>query len=449
MIEMNRDILSDAINKMPVRKPKTSNWKHIASGLEQAEAAFFLARNTGKLPRYQAPAGAWDKVAAGLPAAGSAFIGSITGKIIIVLLAFGGLLTAYFLLDLPADEQSTEDIRSAAQAQPDQKNPGAASAENMIALPSVEKHIQTREAVPVKDMENTSAAGVLVPPGMKAGMPDHNRPEPLRLAAKRELCLYAGATGDKQPRMRRPLVNEGTEVEYAGDAPASSFKIGAYYSFKHYQNTGGELMSVPQNQSSAGIDLTYEKGKWLLRTGIEYLSWDEKGIYTYNYDQNQLVYQYNYVDSTSIDPVNGSVTYFTSEQEVYDSVAVQKNGEAINSYKMLQIPLLAGYRFIDKGKTSLSLVGGIGVDIRLSGKQFIPVFNERNSTLREVSSSMKYRAGHNWRVVLGLEAKYRFAQGFELYGEPGYQWYMKPLYAPDNTAGLGLFNMKIGIRYEF
>jgi hypothetical protein len=51
--------------------------------------------------------------------------------------------------------------------------------------------------------------------------------------------------------------------------------------------------------------------------------------------------------------------------------------------------------------------------------------------------------------LLGLEAAYHLTPAWELFAEPGYQWYMKPVYAPDNTNGLGLFNIKLGLRYIF
>ena len=94
-------------------------------------------------------------------------------------------------------------------------------------------------------------------------------------------------------------------------------------------------------------------------------------------------------------------------------------------------------------------MGGIGFDIRLSGKQFVPVFNNENASVTEVRNSLQYRTGNNWRIILGMEAGYRLSKHWELYIEPSYQQYMKPFYAPENSKGIGLFKIKAGLRYLF
>lgn len=229
----------------------------------------------------------------------------------------------------------------------------------------------------------------------------------------------------------------------------TQFKAGAYYALNQFQQIEQENMSIPLSISSLGLDFVVEKHRWILKTGFEYLGWKEYGDYRIDYRQNQMVYQYNYVDSAFINTFSGQVTYFTSDRQVFDSVSGQRSEQASYRYRILQIPLLAGYRIIERGNFNISIIAGLGIDIRISGKQFTPVFSEEDASITEVSNSLQYRAINNWRVIGGLGLAYSLDKRWEIYVEPSYQQYMKPLYAPENTKGMGLFKVKAGIHFTF
>ena len=97
MIEKNRNILSDAINQMPVRKPKASGWNAVSGGLDQLNMEALLSSGASKLPRHKAPAGAWSKIAAGLPPTTTPFFSTLIGKLFLGSLIAGGLVIAYLL----------------------------------------------------------------------------------------------------------------------------------------------------------------------------------------------------------------------------------------------------------------------------------------------------------------------------------------------------------------
>lgn len=460
MIEKNRDILSDAIKKMPVRKPKASNWTGIAAGLDQIGLSAFISKNASGLPAHKAPPGAWGKVAAGLPSSSNTFFSTFWGKFVIGSLIIGGLLSVYLLGFYPEEEkQIPEPELITTQAAPIKNKP-----EPSIAIEETPTTEETK-------IENT------IPPEPEPAIP---APEPILTQTGNVAEIQnaqVSTTPDQSPIIQkqninklspvvvpgifvndskeliqteeRSFINNYEPVEYVKSHSMEGFKAGFYYAFKSYQDVAPDNISVPKNLSSFGVELEYEKHRWIFKTGLEYLSWKEKGPYTYSYDQNQLIYQYNYVDSTFIDPGSEIVTYFTTENFVYDSVQLQKGGETINNYKLLQIPVIVGYKIFEKGKTSINIIGGVGFDIKLKGQQFIPAFEEEQSSITDVDNGLKYRSNNNWRVLLGFEASYLFIPRMELYAEPGYQWYMNSLYAPENTKGVGLFNIKLGLRYIF
>lgn len=459
MIEKNRNILSDAINKMPVRKPRASGWSAVSGGLDQLNLETILSSGASKLPRHKAPAGAWSKIAAGLPPTAAPFFSTLIGKLFLGSLIAGGLIIAYLLFLVPEENEIiAQKQESKAPLVIESSSPSPQSNSNEQAT-STSPPVLNEETTPPHTESIEADVAIHDQPQQIVALPTPhaaNVHEPLIetielniLTPIESSLLETDILQKTLPEKELITPEKFDHIEYAKDMTKAEFKAGVFYAFKRYQKIEEEGMDIPQNQSSVGLELVYEKDKWFFKTGIAYVSWKEKGDYTYDYDQNQLVYQYNYVDSTFINPMSGGITYYTTETFVYDSVAGQQHDQASYDYQMLQIPLIAGYKLLSRKNFNIGVLGGVGFDIRLSGKQFIPAFNQDGSTINEVNSSLKYRTTNNWRLLGGLELGYIFAQKWELYTEPSYQWYMKPLYSPENTKGIGLFNIKAGLRYIF
>jgi len=459
MIEKNRNILSDAISRMPVRKPKASGWSGVSGGLDQIDAGVFISNNASKLPKYEAPANAWNKIAAGLPSSQAPFFTTLFGRLLAGTLIIGGIIISYFLFTVSEGSNETilsdkaslpvkiEEI-SAPQQQKNEELSATAPLQSVKDKPDVitPENVEIENIVPEAEIISTVAPP---PPVIISPTP------PLETNDIKILTpIEAGLLESDGPRKSlqeaeviTPMKPEDTD--YVKDMTRAEFKAGVFYAFKRYQNIEEEGMDIPQNQSSFGLELSYKKGKWFFKTALAYVGWEEKGDYTFDYNQNQLVYQYDYVDSTYINPNNGFVNYFTTENFVYDSVSGQQQDQASYKYQMLQIPLMVCYSLFERRNFSIGVLGGVGFDIRLSGKQFVPAFNQDESTVKDVNNSLKYRTSNNWRLIGGLELGYIFASRWELYAEPSYQYYMKPLYSPDNTTGVGLLNIKFGLRYIF
>jgi hypothetical protein len=451
MIEKNRDILSDAIKKMPVRKASPSNWEGISHGLDQANADALISENISGLPLHKAPAGSWNRIAASLPYTSLTFFQSLWGKLIISTIIIGGLTLTYLLTRNNAEESTrvtdqvsfsstvSETNHSGTQMdQAEENSPVIASEEIKVELTplssSGEDNIEVIFAEPPVFKNDDISASM---PGLSRI--DRKEAGPFLVREEQNISFK---TSIKAPEKK-------LQIDYARSASRFKIKAGVFVAYKNYQDIQHPDMTIPQKMLSAGIDLSLEKQKLILQAGIEYLSWEEQGNYIIDYRQNQLVYQYNYVDSTFIDPYNGRVTYFTTEKGVYDSVPGTLNDETAYRYKVLQFPVMIGYKFLDRGNFSAGILGGLGFDIRLSGKQFVPVFSLDESSVTEVNNKLEYRVFNNWRLLLAMDLGYHFAKNWELYAEPGYQWYMKPLYTPQDTKGVGLFNIKLGLRVSF
>ena len=461
MIEKNRDILLKAISDMEPRSPGALGWDSIAGELDHLEASAFAEKAGKQLPGHKAPEGSWEKIAAKLPPAPPPFWAGLTGKIVAGLLIVGTAALAY--LFIPAGEE---------------KDPGNTVTNTETLVPAV-ADLDKEKNVQETGTQETAVVGEAIPPdeNVRVPAPVSASATPAIPAAPQDIILPAKEKSNTfilrsentffMDPLSMPAINiEGRDVEvfsmresavkehvppeyYDKNRFRWKYKAGMYYAFRHFPQLEQEGMQVPRDLSSGGLEFMVEKNRWRLKTGLEYSGWKEKGTYLFDYNQNQLIYQYNYVDSAFINTFSGEVTYFTSNREVFDSVPGQLNEQATNQYRMLQVPLLLGYKIINRGHFSLSIMGGVGFDIRLLGKQFTPLFEQEDANVTEIRNSLLYRTGNNWRIIAGLEAGYRFAEHWELYLEPSYQQYMKPFYAPENTKGIGLFKVKAGLHYLF
>ncbi len=469
MIEKNRNILSNALKDMPVRSPKTTNWDHISDNLDQLETSAFISETKSKLPRYKAPDDAWTKIASALAPTAPSFFNSWPGKLITASILLGGIVGAYFLITLAVQNDIEEQSPIPEVIENNQAN--QVQQHDVNAKPGALEINQTNDAlqnditpIPVSNnsdiTQNTQKFHVNNQEYQLNNIDYSNdNISNVRINSNEVLIelksIPQGQIIVSTENSKNTLVSTSirdvlnNSDYYLHDISSPKFKIGVFYSYKQFQNIAQEGMDIPQHLSSFGIDLYYETHRWFFKTGLEYLNWKEKGNYIFDYDQNQMVYQYNYVDSVLVNSGNNQIIYYTSEKQVFDSVPQQKFDQITYNYQILQIPILIGYKLVEHSKFNIAIIGGIGCDLRISGKQFTPVFNEESSTITDINSSLEYRTDINWRLIGGLEIDYILTKKWGLYAEPTYQQYMRSLYVPNTSKGVGLFSIKVGIRYSF
>ncbi|MDZ7742660.1 MAG: hypothetical protein U5Q03_13145 [Bacteroidota bacterium] len=141
--------------------------------------------------------------------------------------------------------------------------------------------------------------------------------------------------------------------------------LAAFYSLINFQDVQVQNMEIPESVSSFGLEFMLEKQKFSLKSGLAYLSWEEKAVYNFEYRQNELVYSYNYVDSAHIDPHSGNINYFTSPRDIYDSVDHQRPDQVKYRYRVLQLPLVLGFKMMENPKLKFSVFAGAGGDFRI------------------------------------------------------------------------------------
>ncbi len=467
MIEKNRDILTNALNKMSVRSPKPANWDHISDNLDQLETSNFVSKHKDKLPEYKAPADAWSGITKGMPHSFSSFLGSGMGKFISTMLLLGVLAGVYLIYTLATNNETEKQIQVSDLTE-------SANISDLSELDQVFNQIEPKQVtdLPESKQPNLVEESDINSPQEENLLNNYLSKESkannttsleediftLRIQSDESVNklntippkqLSTSSHDAEKPLMRKSINVAFNDPDYYLKDYSSKFSVGLFYSYNLFQKINYEGMNIPNHHSSFGLDLTYETHHWFFNIGLGYSNWNEKGNYIVDYNQMQMIYSYNYVDSVFVNPSNGQISYYTTGVEIFDSVQEQKSDQISYKYQILQIPVLIGYKFIDHSKFKLALLGGAGFDFNISGKQIAPAFNEENAEITRITNNIIYRTKINWRLIFGLNIDYKIVERWSLYAEPSYQQYMTPLYSPNEIKSTGMFTIKLGIKYSF
>jgi len=228
-----------------------------------------------------------------------------------------------------------------------------------------------------------------------------------------------------------------------------NYYFGGFYSFINYQNLKLDESELPETASTFGLEFMLEKRKFFFKTAISYLAWQESANCIINYKQNEIVYSYQYVDSIYTNPISGEITYYTSTIDIFDSIDYQQNDKINYSYKVFQIPLILGYKIFEQKKFTISLNGGIGLDILIERKENRPFFAKESASLTNIKSLAESRFEINYRVLGGFSAYYQISNKISINIEPSFQLYLKPLYKNEALKNATYFEVKAGIFYKF
>lgn len=453
MIEKNRDILKNALNDLPKRKAATSNWENISGSLDHLETKQFISKNVSSLPKYKAPANAWKGIEKGLKKPWFSFVSNGFVKIGAMATVAIALFVSLVLF-LPDGNEEAENnsetslLKSNENIQLDNNSDKEINKlQNDYTIPDKENKID-EFSNPVfidknKRMDNPSP--ILRKNVRRNTLQTHKLK---RIKSKKEIIQNFGLSSISSLKNKKKS-GKPFSWDYYRKKSAKDFYVGGYYSLINYQNVAIDEMEIPESISSLGLEFIMEKRKLFFKTAISYLSWKEKAKYTFMYNQNEYILSYNYVDSAFMNFASGNIEYYTTLKDVYDSVSHQKPDEIKYKYQLLQIPLIIGYKIIENQNFMISLNGGVGFDIRIGGQEYLPVFNQEESSITGTINYLDYRFDLNCRFISGISVYYRLSNRFSFYLEPSYQQYLRSVYKNTRLKDVSYFEIKSGVVYKF
>lgn len=469
MMEKNRDIFKQALTDLPNHKADPKNWEALSASLDALDASRFIHTNKAGLPRHKAPAGAWNGIEQGLQASFWTGTTGLAIKIGSVVLFTATVITAVLFYNArenvpkPIETPVLESQQSEISAVPEQ--PVRSSGKGEEAFQASNKKQNSVGLEPVEDPKErigneydeirTASLPTLTSNSM--GFPRKNsvsgsslseKPLPGMLSALnvKTLPIHPQLTyipenyASGKSRIRNDYYQEKRRFDIS---------LGAFYGWMYYNDVNPESMHVPDAVSSVGLDLFFEKDRFYIKTGLGFTSWEESADYEFRYNKNELVYEYLYVDSAAFVPGTNQITYFTTEQEVYDSVYYKKPDVVRNQYRVLQVPLIFGYKLVESRKWMIGMNVGLGADFNISSKIFKPLFSESESSLVGVENHMVYRPTINWRLMAGAGVFYRLSGRISFYLEPGFDVYLNALYPGTELQNASYYEVKFGILYKF
>jgi len=236
---------------------------------------------------------------------------------------------------------------------------------------------------------------------------------------------------------------------YGGAKPY--FTISAYFSpeITEYQRIASQSR---ERSYYGGLALTYNSSRYVLQTGVEYSSFRDMGDYMVNMSTYDSVGFYHHVTGFEIDPNNpDSVIFHTKIVAVWDSVQHHSHQQTKNNYTYLQVPLLIGYKAMERGLFSAHIKAGPSFSLLLNRKEPSLNFEMPGATINGIDNYTAPRLKANVQLLVSVAMHLQFTEKFGLMVEPTYRYYVNPVYDINSdllNKPYGV-SVKTGVFYNF
>ena len=201
-----------------------------------------------------------------------------------------------------------------------------------------------------------------------------------------------------------------------------------------------------------GLDLILYHGLISLRTGIGVSV--SKGITTNSVEYNDYLGSYNKLDSITFDFNEQSNNFepkmYMSSEKVWDSIGKEDSTDIIKRYTYLQIPLVLGFDFWQKGKISIGVRIGTTMSVMLASHQLTGAYDPGENLVIGVSQLTPSRVNLNWQAMAGFSASAVLTKRLSIELEPQARYYYGSIYEKSgNEYKPWSIGIRAGIVYKF
>ncbi len=219
---------------------------------------------------------------------------------------------------------------------------------------------------------------------------------------------------------------------YGGAKPY--FTLSAYFSpeVTEYQRLASESR---ESSYYGGLALSYNTARFILQAGIEYSTFRDLGDYMVNMSTYDSVGFYHDVVGFEIDPNNpDSIIFETHTVAVWDSVQHHSHQQTNNRYTYLQVPLMIGYKAMQRGLFSAHIKAGPSFSFILNRKEPNLNFQMPGATINGIDNYTAPRLNTNIQLLVSVALQLQFTEKFGLLVEPTYRYYVNPVYDINSEA---------------
>lgn len=236
---------------------------------------------------------------------------------------------------------------------------------------------------------------------------------------------------------------------YGGPKPY--YTLSAYFSpeVTEYQRLASESR---ESSYYGGLALSYNTSRFILQAGLEYSAFTDLGDYMVNMSTYDSVGFYHDVVGFEIDPNNpDSIIFETHTVAVWDSVQHHSHQQTNNRYTYLQVPLMIGYKAMQRGLFSAHIKAGPSFSFILNRQEPGLNFRMPGATINGIDNYTAPRLNTNIQLLVSVAFHLQFTEKFGLLVEPTYRYYVNPVYdinsdALKNPYGI---SVKTGLFYNF
>jgi hypothetical protein len=236
---------------------------------------------------------------------------------------------------------------------------------------------------------------------------------------------------------------------YGGPKPY--FTLSAYFSpeVTEYQRLASESR---ENSYYGGLALSYNSSRFVIQAGVEYSAFRDLGDYMVNMSTYDSVGFYHDVLGFEIDPNNpDSIIFQTHIVAVWDSVQHHSHQQTNNRYTYLQVPLMVGYKAMQRGLFSAHIKAGPSFSFILNRNEPNLNFRMPGATINGIDNYTAPRLNTNIQLLVSVALQLQITEKFGLLVEPTYRYYVNPVYDINSDALKNPYGISIksGLFYNF
>lgn len=204
------------------------------------------------------------------------------------------------------------------------------------------------------------------------------------------------------------------------------FTAGAYYLPEWMFNTveGGKFVN------NVGIEGSFYHGRTSVRTGAGISI--SKGTTENAVEYHDYLGTYNKLDSITFIYNESSHDFLpdmhTSKEKVWDSIPKQDSSDIIKRYTYLQIPLVLGFDFWQKGKFTVGVRIGTIMSVMLESKQLSGVYDPGENLVLGIKNITPDQVSINWQAIGGMNASLALSKSLYFEFEPQARYYYQSIY---------------------
>lgn len=316
------------------------------------------------------------------------------------------------------------------------KPPENKAIKTCTALRTTDSHAISSETIISHSVTSTnsitSAVASILPASPVTRLP--SLPAPLPLGVQPVLPYIARDTGvcmTSIPDTTKPGISEGKQQRLRS-AKKWNYSLSGYYGPEWMFNT----LEGTKYIHNFGLEGTLRHGKYILRMGAG-LSINT-GAYELLVEYNDYMGSYSHLDSILFDWDENHYhllpTYYTSQQDVWDSLLKADYPRIEKRYTYLQIPLMLGYDLIQKERYSFGFRAGQILSLLISSKQLTPAYDPMKNKIIQVNNISVDRIESNWQIVAGVNFSWHLSKRITLEIEPMARYYFTSVYEKSDLS---------------